>query len=440
MAEGALITMSNKELQRSEIIRQVIEKKIRQREAAYRLELSVRQIKRLVSNYRQKGPRGLIHGLRGKPSYKTISPPLKRTVLTLWQSELFHDFGPTLFSEKLAELKNIQISDETLRTWYPQDVSLPAWRRKKRPHRHWRERKAHCGEMLQTDGSHHDWFEGRSEPCNLQAYIDDATGDVFARFYTHEGTLPIMDLTKRYSQKHGLPYSIYFDKHSTYKSTKRLTKEQRIAGEEALSQFGRALEELGVKRIYANSPQAKGRIERLFKTFQDRLIKEMRLRNISSLDESNRFLEEYLPRYNKRFAKPAREVGDWHKHHLTPQQISHALCIKHTRLVQKDSTISYLNKRFLILDPICKTKITVEEHIDASLILRAPTGKELAFRRIPLELYEHQKQQKKQLSSPPPQPRSTAHKPKPNHPWRKEFSRMVDLNNAKKRGHSYVGN
>lgn len=445
MAEGGLITMSTRELEKAAIIRQLIDRKIKQKEAACRLELSTRQIKRLVKKYRKNGPQGLIHGLRGKPSYKAIPPKKKHMIMRLWQTNMFHDFGPTLFSEKLLEIKGITISDETLRQWYPTHKPKPPWKRKNRPHRNWRARKAHFGEMNQTDGSFHDWFEGRGPKCNLQGKIDDATSTVFARFYKYEGTLPMMDLTKRYSRKYGLPHSYYFDKHTTYKSWKRLTKEQRIAGEEALSQFGRALEELGVKRIYAHSPQAKGRVERLFRTFQDRVIKEMRLRNISSIEEGNAFLEKYLPKYNKRFAKHPHESGDWHLKHLTPKQITQALCIKHTRVVQKDSTISYLNKRFLITDPICRTKITVEEHIDGTLLLRASTGKELKYKRIPLELYERTKnKQKKQTAKSQLQPRSKAHKPKQNHPWIKEFSRQVDRNKAKKlakkRGHSYVGN
>lgn len=437
MTEGGLITMSNRELDKLAIIRQVADKKIKQAEAAYRLDLSTRQIRRILQKYRSKGPKGLIHGLRGKPSHKAISLQKKQVIMRFWQTELFHDFGPTLFAEKLLEYKHISISDETLRTWYPHNSTKPRWKRKKRPHKHWRERKAHFGEMVQTDGSFHDWFEGRASKCNLQSMIDDATGSVFAHFSVYEGTVPVMTCLKHYSRIYGLPHSFYLDKHSTYKSTKRLTRDERIQGKEALSQFGRALKELTVQTIYAHSPQAKGRVERLFKTFQDRLVKEMRLKNISSIQDANTFLKNYLPHYNKRFAKPPRNSGNWHKHHLTPKQISHALCIKHTRVVQKDSTISYLNRRFHILDPICKSKVTVEEHIDGSLIIRAQTGKKLTYKRIPLELYEHMKLPPQNAHK---QPKSKAHKPKPNHPWKKQLSRIIDLNNAKKTGHSYVGN
>lgn len=431
MQREDIIPMSMKELEKLAIIRQTADKKIKQKEASERLGLSVRQIIRILKQYRLQGPRGLIHQLRGKSSHKAIKPAQKCRVLRLWQAK-YQDFGPVLFSEKLLEREGIKISDETLRGWYPPDLPRPPWRRKKRPHRKARDRKKYFGQMSQTDGSNHDWFEGRGPKCNLQGMVDDATSNVFAHFSEYEGTLPMMQCLKKYSRQYGLPHSFYFDMHSTYKSWKRLTKEQRIQGQEALSQFGRALNELNIKRIYAKSPQAKGRVERLFGTFQDRLVKEMRLENIATIDEANQFLKTYLPKYNQRFKKQAAESGDWHKKHLTPKQISQALCIKHTRVLQKDSTISYLSKRLLILNPISRGKITVETHLDGNLILRAATGKELKYKTIPLELYEREKQQKREEAPALKQPRTTAHKPAANHPWRKEFKRYADLNNAKK--------
>lgn len=427
MREGGLIIMSTKELQKSEIIRQVIDHKIKQNEAAYRLELSSRQIRRLVSKYRSYGPPGLIHASRGKSSHKTKQAHLKRKTLHLWHTK-YHDFGPTFFAEKLKEKHQISLSRETLRNWYPKETSKPPWQRKRRIRRHYRDRKHHFGEMIQTDGSQHAWFEDRAPKCNLQAMIDDATGIVFARFYEYEGTLPAMDLMKKYTRIYGIPYSIYFDMHSTYKSSKRLTKEQRISGEEALSQFGRALDEISVRRIYAQSPQAKGRVERLFGTLQDRLVKELRLHNISTIKNANIFLDSYLIDHNKRFSKTAAASSNWHQHHLTPKQITRSLCIKRTRVIQKDSTISYFKQRFLILNPISKITITIEEYPDGSMLLRAPTNKELKYKRIPLELYERNKDTKNKTHlKTDKKPQSKAHKPKPNHPWIKEFSHYANL-------------
>jgi hypothetical protein len=185
--------------------------------------------------------------------------------------------------------------------------------------------------MVQIDGSHHAWFEDRGDPCVLMGYSDDATGDVFGGFYDYEGTMPAMDSFKRYIQKRGLPLKVYLDKHSTYKSTAKATIEEQLEGVGPLSEFERALKELGVEVSHAHSPQAKGRIERLFRTFQDRVIKEMRLRGIKTIEEGNRFLEQYLPLYNKRFSVRPREKDDVHRPLPMGIDLNAILCIKTER-------------------------------------------------------------------------------------------------------------
>lgn len=207
--------------------------------------------------------------------------------------EKYQGFGPTFTTEKLFELEGIDVSKETVRTYL---LEAGQWQknRKVRIHRQWRERKSHCGEMVQMDGSHHDWFEGRRPKCVLMGYIDDATGRIFCRFYEYEGTIPAMDSFKRYIRKYGLPMSVYFDKHTTYKSTAEPSVEDEINGTEPLSEFGRALTELQVELIHAHSPQAKGRIERLFKTLQDRLGKEMTIRGISTIEDANGIVKSFL--------------------------------------------------------------------------------------------------------------------------------------------------
>lgn len=187
----------------------------------------------------------------------------------------YSDFGPTFAAEKLSGRDKIKIGKETLRRWLIEN-GLHKKRRKPRPHRLYRDRKASFGEMLQVDGSEHAWFEDRGPKASFIGYIDDATNVVFGRFYTHEGTIPALDLFYRYVQKYGLPVSMYLDKHTTYRSTAKPSIEEELDGKASQSQFQRALSELGVKIIYANSPQAKGRIERLFETFQDRLVKELK--------------------------------------------------------------------------------------------------------------------------------------------------------------------
>jgi len=206
-------------------------------------------------------------------------------------------------AEKLAERHGLTVSAETLRGWLVAQ-GVTHFRRRKRPHRAWRPRKAHVGELVQMDGSHHDWFEGRGPRCVLLAYIDDASSRVWARFYEYEGTIPALDSLGRYVRRYGLPVAIYTDKHTTYKALAEPTMAEQLRGQKPQSQFERCLAAWGVEVLHAHSPQAKGRVERLFGTFQDRVVKELRLAGIATLATANAFLETYLPAYNQRFAVP----------------------------------------------------------------------------------------------------------------------------------------
>lgn len=233
-----ILVMRSKEARRLHIIEQVIEKRLTQKQAAEHLGLTDRQIRRLTKRLMEEGARGLCHRSRGAPSNRRTEEKTKRHVLKIYQQE-YAGFGPTLAAEKLHERDGIPLSDETLRLWLKAEgVAYPS--RKKRPHRRWRERRAQWGELLQMDGSHHDWLEGRGPECVLMAYIDDATSRVYARFYEYEGTYPAMDSFRRYIQKHGVPLGIYFDKHSTYKSTAKQTTEEQLLDIEPMSQFHRA--------------------------------------------------------------------------------------------------------------------------------------------------------------------------------------------------------
>ena len=275
MAEKDIIMVRQKDLRRLHVVHKVLEGTMTQREAAELVSLSERQIRRIVERIRQEGDKGVCHTARGKPSNRRLPEKLKDRIVHLYKTT-YADFGPTLFTEKLEEREGISISRETARTWLKEEGLWKTHRRRK-AHRQWRERKDRYGEMVQMDGSHHDWFEGRGPACVFMGYIDDATGNVFGRFYEYEGTIPAMDSFTRYIKKHGLPMTVYLDKHTTYKSPAEPTLEDELNGTEPLSEFGRALAELGVELIHAHSPQAKGRIERLFNTLQDRLVKEMRL-------------------------------------------------------------------------------------------------------------------------------------------------------------------
>jgi transposase len=275
MAGRDMIVMSLGEFKRLKLIQSAIGRHIKQKSVALMLGLSERQVRRLVKAVREKGDSGIIHRSRERPSNRRLSDEIKEKVLTLYK-ERYPDFGPTLATEKLLEVDGIRLSDETLRKWL---IEIGMWKkgRKRSAYRQWRPRRACFGEMVQLDGSHHDWLEGRGSKLVLMAYIDEATNMTYARFYDYEGTMPAMDSFKGYVRIYGLPISVYLDRHTTYKSSKKLTEWDDVDDIEFLSQFERALKELGVEVIHALSPQAKGRVERLFGVLQDRLVKEMRV-------------------------------------------------------------------------------------------------------------------------------------------------------------------
>jgi len=324
-----MLVMNQRERRKLHVIHKVIEKEMTQVEAGLAIGLTTRQVKRLVRRVREEGDRGVCHRSRGQRSNRRILGGIRAKVLELCQKH-YVGFGPTLASEKLLERDRIKVSKESLRLWL-REAEISYKRRKKRAHRQWRERRAHCGSLVQMDGSHHLWFEDRGPKSVLMAYIDDATGRVEGRFYEYEGTIPAMESFRLYVLKYGLPIAIYADKHTTYKSAAEPTVEEQLKGVEPMSQFERALFELGVKMIHAHSPQAKGRIERLFGTFQDRVIKEMRLAGICNIQEANLFLESYLPQFNAKFCVEARESADLHRSAPSKRQLDQSLCIKTRR-------------------------------------------------------------------------------------------------------------
>jgi hypothetical protein len=267
--------------------------------------------------------------------------------------------------------------------------------------------------MLQMDGSHHDWFEGRGPWCVLMGYIDDATGKVFARFYDYEGTIPAMESFKRYSKKYGLPMKVYLDKHTTYKSTAKPTIQDELNNVEPLSQFERALKELGVEVLHAHSPQAKGRIERLFRTFQDRVVKEMRLRGIRTLEEANQFLEEYLPLCNKRFSVCPKEKDNFHRPLSKGLALDTILCVKTERSLRNDFTVAHNKKLYQIEDTVRAAKVVVQERIDGSM--------RMIYRDQLLRFKEIIERPVREEKAPVMMRRRKPVRPSPNHPWRKSF-------------------
>lgn len=403
--------MSVKELRRLHVIHQVIEKKMTQVIASGLLGLTDRQIRRIVKRVREMGDGGLAHQSRGKPSHRRIDERIKVQVIGLYEKQ-YGDFGPTLASEKLWERNEIRISDETLRVWLG-ERGIDHFRRRKRPHRQWRERKAHRGELVQMDGSHHAWLEDRGPGCVLMAYIDDASSRVFARFYAYEGTIPAMESFKRYMKRNGLPLAVYADKHTTYQSLAEPTVEEQLQGVEPRSQFGRVLGELGVELIPAHSPQAKGRVERLFKTFQDRLVKEMRLAGISTLETANRFLSGYLPIYNRRFSVQPAQAADLHRSIPTGLDLNGVLCIKTERALRNDFTVAHNRTLYQIQDNLRAQRVMVEERLNGSIQI-THQGRRLRYHAIAARPVKVTAPPKVRLNHYPV-------RPAPDHPWKKAF-------------------
>ena len=414
------VIMSVKELRRVHVIRQTMEKQLTEVKAGTLLGLTTRHIRRLIARVEQEGDQGLAHRGRGKSSNWRIPDTVKATVLTLYEKR-YGDFGPTLAAEKLADCHGVTLSDETLRRWL-RASEIEHFARRKRPCRAWRERKAHEGALIQLDGSHHDWLEGRGPRGVLMTYIDDASSRVWARFYEYEGTLPAMDSFTRYVTRYGIPLAVYADKHTTYQSPALPTMDEPLAGVKPTSQFGRALGELGVELIPAHSPQAKGRIERLFHTFQGRLIKELRLAWIATLDDANQFLEAYLPQYNRRFSVQLAQSTDLHRPRPASRELDRSLCIKTTRCLRRDWTVAHHGQLYQVRTHVRATHAMVEERMDGTM-RSTSHGRPLDDQALPAR--------PERVAEPPKAhvPRRPV-KPTPAHPWRTRLLRTRDAHAA----------
>ena len=410
-----IIMMSKKEVERLKIIHKVMDKQLTQVEGGKLVKLSERQVRRIVKAVRLKGEAGIVHGNRGRASPRKMAERDEDRIGALVE-ERYSDFGPTLASEKLMEWDGIRVSREKVRQIMMAKGVWKVHRRKKDVHQ-WRERKAHFGEMVQMDGSDHDWLEGRGPEIVFMGYVDDATSDVFGRFYDYEGVYPAMDSFRRYIRRYGLPSSVYIDKHSTYKTSRQPDTDELLRGEWAKTQFERALGELGVEVIHAHSPQAKGRIERAFGTLQDRLVKEMRLESISTKDEANLFLETYLPKHNKRFAKPPLRPSDFHKPLPKRMNLEEIFCLKGTRTINNGYIIKWKSRMFAVENPsiaMKKRKVEVMEHFDAKIDFRF-NGRYLKFR----EVRDHKKEEKPKVAIVMVKRERRKYIPPANHPWRK---------------------
>lgn len=365
-----IFMMTREEIQRYQIIRKVLEREINQREASQVLRLSDRQIRRIVKRVKVEGEAGVVHRSRGRAGNRSIKQSFKEKVLKLYRN-CYEGFGPTLASEKLLERDGLKVNDETLRLWLIKDALWQAKSRRVRKSLSWRERKAHFGEMVQLDGSHHDWLEARGPKLVLMGYIDDATGKFYGRFYGYEGTMPAMDSLKGYTNKYGIPKSIYLDRHSTYKINKKYTyTDWPFRDKEELTQFGRACKQLGIELIYANSPQAKGRVERVFETLQDRLVKELRLAKASGCKEANIVLERFQDGFNNKFQVAARRKGNLHRPVDKRIKLDDILSCQTQHSLRNDRTILHNKRWYQVLNRIRAHDVTVYDYLNGRMSIK----------------------------------------------------------------------
>jgi hypothetical protein len=421
--DDQIISMSKKEIKKYDIIKKVINQELNGTQASELLGVTTRQIRRIKRKAEEFGIEGLTHAGRGQPGNRRIPEEEKKKIKRLLHERYF-DFGPLFASEKLEEVHGIARDKGTIRSIMIEEglwKSKPG-KKQKEKHRSWRQRRSSYGEMAQYDGSYHHWFEDRSaEKCCLLAVIDDAQNRVWAKFDHHEGVKPTFSFWREYIDKHGKPYSIYVDKFSTYSMNHKLALENP----DTLTQFERAMETLNIEIIHAHSPEAKGRVENLFKTLQDRLIKELRLNNISTIEEANRFLEEdFLPRFNAKFMVEPKMKADLHKE-LTKQEenkLDSIFSRQYKRTVRNDFTFSYKTNWYQLTEDqavtICKgDKITVEERMDGAIHFSL-RGKYLNYEVLP---ERPKKINEKKKNTPWVIPAGKTNKPSSDHPWRKSI-------------------
>ena len=382
------LNMGTKERDKLHTIRNVLEGRLTQGEAAKILRRSERHVRRLCARVRGKGDRGLVHGLCGQPSNNRLDEELMGQALSALHHPLWEGFGPVFSNEKLDKLYGIKLGKTTVRNLM---IRTNLWEPGHRgaTHRAWRERRACVGMLIQLDGSDHDWFEGRGPRCVLIIYIDDATSRIlYGEFVKVEDTLTLMRTTRTYLKRWGRPVAFYVDKDSIYKINRQAAVEEELRDEQPMTQFTRAMSELGITVIAAHSPQAKGRVERGFLTHQDRLVKELRLAGISTMEQANEFLwKVYIPDHNRRCEVDPADPVDVHKPLLASHDLAAILSIQIRRQVQNDFTIRHCNRFFQLQEgqPVHvrpKTDITVQERLDGSTHL-VFKGRRLKFHEIP---------------------------------------------------------
>lgn len=410
-----ILTMSKKELTRLEIIQKLEEKRMKQKEAGKMLGVSPRQVRRLLTNYKREGAVGLISKRRGRPSNNQLDPHIKKKVVDLLHSQ-YPDFGPTLACEKLEERNDLKLSTESVRQIMIAEGLWKVRRRKRTQVHQMRPRRACVGELIQIDGSPHDWFEDRGPRSNALVYVDDASGQLMELFFTpEETTFGYFAATRNYLSRYGLPQAFYSDKNSIF----RVNIKGALSGS-GLTQFGRAMQHLGIEIICANTPQAKGRVERMNLTLQDRLVKEFRLNNISDIQNANAFAPIFIADFNRKFAVQPRSELDAHRPLLFSQEeLDLVFSRQSSRILSKNLTLQYNNIIYQINTTrptyaLRKAQVTICEDAQENI--------SILYKGKPLEYSIFHKQQRQ--TSVVQSKHINAHldtkpyKPASNHPWR----------------------
>jgi hypothetical protein len=352
------VAMSERDMQRIQVLSEVLHGRRATASAAVVLDVTPRQVRRLLGRLRDGGGSAITHRLRGRASNRRIAPEIRSYAVELVR-ERYADFGPALAAEKLVELHDLKVSGETLRRWM---IEAGLWlsRKQRRRFHQPRLRRESMGELIQIDGSEHRWFENRARPCTLLVFIDDATGRLMQlRFVESESTETYFAALRGYLETHGCPVAFYSDKHTVFRVAK-----QDARGGQGLTQFGRALAELNIEILCANSSQAKGRVERVNRTLQDRLVKELRLAEISSMEAGNAFLPEFMARFNDRFAVAPACPADLHrKLNVSTDRLSDILCHRVMRHVGAQLTLSY-DRKLITLTRTAMTEGIVDRYVE----------------------------------------------------------------------------
>ena len=412
--------LSKKELSRVEVMGRVRARSLRLCEAAEMLELSYRQSKRIWARYRAGGAKALQHGNCGRVSNRAYRAEFRAAVLRQVQAR-YQDFGPTLASEHLASDDGLAVHAETLRRWL-KEAGLWQRQRRRKPYRRRREAKAHRGELVQLDGSFHEWLEDRGPRGCFMHMVDDATAQAMGWFSAEESIWAAVAVLRRWIERYGVPQALYTDWKNVY--VRPPNARERMRGEQAVTQFGRMCAKLGIEIIAASSPQAKGRVERAHGTHQDRLVKKLRLAGVANYEQANAYLDQhYLAEHNRRYAHAAAAPADYHWRRPTARQLDEIFWLEEERVISEDWVVRYQNRLLQLERPSrprvpTKSRVLVRENQAGELAIHYRDHR-LVFRELKAASTALSEGRGAAPSPAPPSPKPKSCVPAPDHPWRR---------------------